>query len=176
MKGRAMIHLTDEIVKKIERDAEHTYPDECCGFLLGESNDTRYVILDCMAIENRQEENRRRRFLITPDQYRLAEEVARSSNHELLGFYHSHPDHPAAPSAFDTEHALPWFIYLILSVTAGKATTLTAWQLEESRAQFREQPMVVDHASPLSPNGVRRTSMHPTPRGRYPQQKESSWR
>jgi proteasome lid subunit RPN8/RPN11 len=70
---------------------------------------------------------------------------------ELLGFYHSHPDHPAAPSAFDTDHALPWFTYIIVSVEHGKAAAMTAWLLNEERGQFVERMIVVE-PSPSTPS------------------------
>lgn len=60
-------------------------------------------------VENIQDGNRCRRFFIEPEQYRLAKQLAMKWKIELLGFYHFHPDHPAAPSAFDTDHAMPWF-------------------------------------------------------------------
>lgn len=141
--------MSDDTVKKIELHAERTYPDECCGILLGRSKEDNHSITDCMALDNSQDDNRSRRFLITPDQYRAAEETATRTGRELLGFYHSHPDHPASPSAFDTEAALPWFTYLILSVINGTASTLTAWQLDENRARFLERPVVVEHTSPV---------------------------
>lgn len=78
--------------------------------MLGSSKDGVQTIDSIIEIDNSQGENRKRRFLITPQQYLQAERVAEDKNMELLGFYHSHPDHPAIPSAFDTEYALPRFI------------------------------------------------------------------
>jgi proteasome lid subunit RPN8/RPN11 len=62
---------------------------------------------------------------------------------EILGFYHSHPDHPAAPSAFDIEHAWPWYSYLIVRVSAGRAADLASWQLNDDRAAMRPEPLDV---------------------------------
>ena len=155
-----MIHITDGTVKKIEYHAEQKYPEECCGILLGKSEEGNHSILDCLEIDNSQDENRRRRFLITPAQYRFAEQVARDMKSELLGFYHSHPDHPAAPSVFDTDHGLPWFTYLIVGVHQGKATTLTAWQLNDSHTHFLEQTMILEHASIFSSKNSLKPSAH----------------
>lgn len=139
-----MIRFSKKIVNEIENHGEKTYPEECCGMLLGFSKNGIHFIEEVMRIDNSQDENRRRRFFITPEQYRQAEQLARDLKMELLGFYHSHPDHPAAPSAFDTDHALPWFTYIIISVKQGKAAAMTAWLLNEERTQFIERIIIVD--------------------------------
>ena len=144
-----MVHITEKIVKKIEYHGERTYPEECCGILLGKSEEGNHYIVDCLEMDNHQDENRRRRFLITPDQYRFAERTAKNMNSELLGFYHSHPDHPAAPSAFDTDHALPWFTYLIVGVDQGKAAAMTAWKLNDGHTLFLEQTLLLEQTSAL---------------------------
>ena len=135
------LRIPPELSGRIELHAGRTYPEECCGVLLGTEVAGKRLVLETLEIDNSQGENRRRRFLVTPDQYRRAEHQAAERHLELLGFYHSHPDHPAAPSAFDTEHALPWFSYLIVSVNKGRADRATSWVLEETRAQFAEQPL-----------------------------------
>jgi proteasome lid subunit RPN8/RPN11 len=146
-----MIRLTEKIVDEIELHGEQTYPEECCGMILGSSKDGLHSIEEVIKIDNRQDENRQRRFFITPGQYLQAEQLAKKWNMELLGFYHSHPDHPAAPSAFDTDHALPWFTYIIISVDHGKAAAMTAWVLNEERTQFLERVVLVEQASAVSP-------------------------
>jgi len=155
-----MIQITEKIVKKIEYHAERTYPEECCGILLGKSEEGNHYIMDCLEMDNHQDENRRRRFLITPDQYRYAEQTAKKMNSELLGFYHSHPDHPAAPSVFDTDHALPWFSYLIIAVNQRKAAAMTAWRLDDGHTQFHEQTFIMEQASVLPSKLPFSSSLH----------------
>ncbi|MDE3057088.1 MAG: M67 family metallopeptidase [Bacteroidota bacterium] len=138
-----MIRIKENLIRQIEKHGEKTYPEECCGIMLGKMNGRIHEIEQIVELENTQEENRRRRFLISPDQYMKAEKIATEKKLELLGFYHSHPDHPAIPSAFDTEHALPWFAYIITSVENGKAVRTTAWQLNETRERFDEQELNV---------------------------------
>jgi proteasome lid subunit RPN8/RPN11 len=145
-----MIRLSKKIVDEIEYHGEQTYPEECCGMLLGFSDHDIHSIESVIPIDNSQGDNRKRRFLITPEQYRQAEQLADKWKMELLGFYHSHPDHPAAPSAFDTDHALPWFSYIIVSVGHGKAAAMTAWLLNEERTQFKERKIMVEPASAAS--------------------------
>jgi proteasome lid subunit RPN8/RPN11 len=133
-----MIKMKAEMPELIGKHGEATYPEECCGILLGFDDGSTRVITEVAALDNRQDENRRRRFLVTPSQYLWAERTASERRLQLLGFYHSHPDHPAAPSEFDRDHALPWFTYVILSVERGKASKLRGWTLSETRERFDE--------------------------------------
>jgi proteasome lid subunit RPN8/RPN11 len=91
---------------------------------------------------NRRDDSPRNRFSITPEDFRAAERAAAERGLDLLGWYHSHPDHPARPSEFDREHAWPWYSYVIVSVDGGVPKDLTSWQLEDDRSKF--QPEVVE--------------------------------
>jgi len=139
--GRARV--APGVIRGINAHGERTFPEECCGILLGVTEGKDHIILESQELDNLQDENRKRRFYITPGQYRAAEREAAARKLELLGFYHSHPDHPAIPSAFDTEHALPWFTYIIVSVRAGRAGDVTAWILSDARDHFLERHMSV---------------------------------
>ena len=141
-----MIRMTKESVRQIEQHGERTYPEECCGILLGLKKDGVQKVEIVVELDNSQDGNRRRRFFVTPKQYLQAERMAVERGLELLGFYHSHPDHPAIPSAFDTEHALPCFIYVIVSVVEGKAKSMTAWLLSETREHFNERTLSVEES------------------------------
>ena len=98
-------------------------------------------------LPNTTEEGPRRRFLVRPSDYRLAEERARDLDGQLLGFYHSHPDHPARPSQFDLDHAWPTFAYVIVSVASGAARDMTVWFLHEDRSRFDEGELNGDENS-----------------------------
>jgi proteasome lid subunit RPN8/RPN11 len=137
------LKISEELFRRIAAHAERTYPEECCGMMLGKEMSGGRIVREVVDIDNVQDENRRRRFLISPEQYRNAERQAEERKLDLLGFYHSHPDHPAAPSAFDTEHAFPWFSYVIVSVARGVAGDATAWVLGETRLKFEDQPLLV---------------------------------
>ena len=91
-----------------------------------------------VALENTTEEGPRRRFLVRPSDYREAERRATELGGELLGFYHSHPDHPARPSQYDLDHAWPTFAYVIVAVAAGTAGDMTVWYLKDDRSNFQE--------------------------------------
>ena len=122
----------DAAIRSHARDA---FPHECCGAMLGSDG----VVREAFALPNTTEEGPRRRFLVRPDDYRAAETRARDTALELMGFYHSHPDHPARPSQYDLDHAWPSFSYVIVSVMAGQDTLLTSWRLKDDRSAFDEE-------------------------------------
>jgi proteasome lid subunit RPN8/RPN11 len=126
--------ITDPVEAAIRRHGEETYPHECCGALVG----GRGQVVATVPLANTTEEGPRRRFLVRPDDYRLAERRAGELSGELLGFYHSHPDHPARPSQYDLDHAWPTFAYVIVSVRGGAAGDMTVWWLKDDRSIFEE--------------------------------------
>ena len=145
-----MIEILTELLNRIKVHGEEIYNEECCGALFGNYDDETRTIVDLLEFQNEKEESKQNRFLITPDQYKLAERLAKERNLELLGFYHSHPDHPAQPSQFDVDHALPWFIYVIVSINEGNANNLTAWILKEDRSGFNHQKIKVIEEKKIS--------------------------
>jgi len=118
----------------IRAHGRETYPHECCGALIGRDG----VVAEILALPNTTEEGPRRRFLVRPSDYREAERRATELGAELLGFYHSHPDHPARPSQYDLDHAWPNFAYIIVAVAAGVAGDMTVWFLKDDRSSFEE--------------------------------------
>ena len=128
------ITLTAAVDAAIRAHGRETFPNECCGALLGKDG----VVHDAFALPNTTEEGPRRRFMVRPTDYRVAEQRATESGLELMGFYHSHPDHPARPSQYDLDHAWPTFAYVIVSVMAGAAATMTVWFLKDDRTDFDE--------------------------------------
>ena len=126
---------------QIEAHAAETYPHECCGGLYGGMRDGVFTVIEAVAFPNTTSEGPRRRFLIQPSDYRAAEAHARATKRDLIGFYHSHPDHPARPSQYDLDHAWPNMLYTITSVREGRVHDTTAWQLREDRSQFDERTL-----------------------------------
>ena len=135
--------LAPGVAGAIRRHGEETYPNECCGALLGRNGGADAVV----ALPNMTEEGPRRRFLVRPSDYLLAEQRAGDLGAELLGFYHSHPDHPARPSQFDLDHAWPTFAYVIVSVAAGAAADMTVWWLKDDRTIFEKGELHGDENS-----------------------------
>lgn len=126
------LRLGGGVADAIRAHGVETYPNECCGALIGRDG----VVTGTYALPNTTEEGPRRRFLVRPQDYREAERRASEGGGELLGFYHSHPDHPARPSQYDLDHAWPFFSYVIVSVRAGVPEDMTSWRLREDRSVF----------------------------------------
>jgi proteasome lid subunit RPN8/RPN11 len=119
----------------IDAHGRETYPNECCGAMYGADG----RVTEVLALPNTTEEGPRRRFLVRPQDYMAAEKKARELGAEMLGFYHSHPDHPALPSQYDLDHAWPNLSYVIVSVQAGEPGDLRSWVLRDDRSQFDEE-------------------------------------
>jgi proteasome lid subunit RPN8/RPN11 len=134
-----MLRLTNHVAERIKRHARLAYPDECCGFLFGTSDGDLKHASRLFELANASSRNRSRRFLIRPGEFRNAELWARGKSLEVVGLYHSHPDHPARPSQFDLDHALPWWSYVIISVEQGTPSMLTSWVLKDDRSEFVEE-------------------------------------
>ena len=132
-----MIHLADGVDAAIRQHGTDTYPNECCGALIGRGR----VVTATYALPNTTEEGPRRRFLVRPQDYREAEKRATEAGGELLGFYHSHPDHPARPSQYDLDHAWPFFSYIIVAVREAVPEDMTSWRLREDRSAFDQEDL-----------------------------------
>ena len=132
------LRLEAGIADAIRTHGVETYPNECCGALIGSDGVVKHV----SALPNVTEEGARRRFLIRPSDYMFVEAEATRLSQELLGFYHSHPDHPARPSQYDLDHAFPFFWYVIVSIQQAQPEQMTVWRLADDRSQFREESLV----------------------------------
>jgi len=131
------LRLDAQVDAAIRAHGSETYPNECCGALIGRDG----TVLETLALPNMTDEGPRTRFRVTPNDYREAERRADELGAELLGFYHSHPDHPARPSQYDLDHAWPFFSYVIVSVRDGVSGDMTAWRLREDRSAFDQEEL-----------------------------------
>jgi proteasome lid subunit RPN8/RPN11 len=123
----------------MNEDAINAFPDECCGFMFGQERaDGNRVVTKALPIDNSASENRKRRFAIAPKDYMKGEQFAADNDLQLLGIYHSHPDHPAIPSEHDRVAAQPWFSYVIISVSKDGVKNARSWVLNDS-FQFDEE-------------------------------------
>lgn len=155
------LKLSSAIADKIRRHGAETYPHECCGALLGrdatENAGTTSAggvqlptreILALFPLVNRRDDSPRNRFSVTPEDVRAAEKAAELQSLDVVGWYHSHPDHPACPSQYDREHAWPWYSYIIVSVANGKPEDMTSWRLADDRGEYAcEEIAISDHAA-----------------------------
>lgn len=134
-----MISIFPEARDIIIKDAVSSFPDECCGFFYGnEDIDGNRSITDVLVVHNAKQGDKRKRFEISPKDYLKAEQFADEQQLQLLGVYHSHPDHPAIPSEQDRLSAQPYFSYIIISVNGKEINSIRSWRLNES-FQFEEE-------------------------------------
>jgi proteasome lid subunit RPN8/RPN11 len=144
------LKMNQDLAERIRRHGVETFPHECCGALLGRDSVAGEVagsleskrseslreVLDLFPLINRRDDSPRNRFAVTADDVRDAEKAARQRGLEIIGWYHSHPDHPARPSQFDREHAWPWYSYVIVSVMSGTPAEMTSWRLNDDRQDY----------------------------------------
>jgi proteasome lid subunit RPN8/RPN11 len=144
-----MLLLAKHLEQEIRDHGARDYPHECCGAMLGTDTGAGRQVRSLFPLVNRRDDSPRNRFSITPEDFRAAERAAAERGLDLIGWYHSHPDHPARPSEFDREHAWPWYSYVIVSVAAGAPQDLTSWLLQDDRSRFEPEDVVpVQMASP----------------------------
>ena len=129
-------------VDHIHEHAREAYPEECAGALVGMDVGEMKIVVDVWRAENTHTGERSRRFLIEPLQIKEFEERAAERDMDLLGFYHSHPDHPAEPSEYDREHAWPGYSYVIASVSGENVEDMRSWTLRDDRSGYDEEPIV----------------------------------
>ena len=141
------VRMSAELAEKIRRHGEESYPHECCGALLGRDSSSEgrverpREILDLYPLVNRRDDSPRNRFSVAPRDVIDADRAAEARGLDVVGWYHSHPDHPARPSEYDREHAWPWYSYIIVSVANRAAGAMTCWRLQDDRAGYAEESL-----------------------------------
>jgi proteasome lid subunit RPN8/RPN11 len=126
--------------EEIRRESAAAYPQECCGILFGRDEADRRVVVGLEPVRNAFDESERHhRFSIDPKTLMQADRTAAEKGMAVVGFYHSHPDHPARPSEYDREHAWPFYSYVIVSLAGGDPIDMTCWVLDESTNTFGRQ-------------------------------------
>jgi proteasome lid subunit RPN8/RPN11 len=134
--------LPAHIHAQIQHYLEETFPNEGGGFLIGKLDAGNRTVTETRFEENRFEsEEQYHRYLMETGAFQAAEDYADEQGLALVGYFHSHPNHPAIPSEFDRVHALPNFIYLIVSVRKGQAAESKVWELAQSRERFESVPL-----------------------------------
>jgi len=147
-----MLKLSEPIYNALRKHGEETYPHECCGVLLGRSvqnadNLDINTVEDAVRAGNTRTDAAHNRYHIAPQELIKIQRQGRERGLDIVGFYHSHPDHPARPSQFDLDHAWPTFAYVIVSVAAGAAADMTVWWLKDDRTIFEKGELHGDENS-----------------------------
>ncbi len=139
------IVISTELEEAIRGHGEETFPNECCGFMLGSVNGENRRVIELMRADNdREDEEQYHRFLITPEAYMKSEKAARSKGLDIVGFYHSHPNARARPSQYDLDQAWPFYSYVIVSVMDKSADNMTSWILKDDRSAFDEEDIALE--------------------------------
>lgn len=144
------VYLSPALEQQIRDHGARAYNEEACGVLIGSEDRTKgtqagQVVVDVVSVrsmENTKDQERERRYVIDPLELMKLERELDTSAWDLVGIYHSHPDHPARPSQFDQDHAWPGLSYLILAVSEGSPGELTSWRLSEDRKTFHPEPII----------------------------------
>lgn len=123
----------------IRAEAARAYPHEGCGALIGRPGE----VGETLALPNQEQDRPRTRFTVSPADYLATEASADARGLSLLGFWHSHPDHPARPSETDRAYAWPGLLTLVIAVEGGEPAELTAWDVPGSDAPFRRLELVI---------------------------------
>jgi proteasome lid subunit RPN8/RPN11 len=135
--------LSDTIFRRIEAEGAQAFPNECCGMMIGIETEAERIVERIEPADNAFEAGEQHhRFSIPPLQQMKSERAASRDGRILIGFYHSHPDHPARPSEYDREHAWETFSYVIVEIRSGKPKEMTSWMLDPKTRMFDQQPMV----------------------------------
>lgn len=153
------LSISQREIDAIHQHGARDYPNECCGILLGHADGDQKKVLEAVPLRNLRtdpaeaqkllpldspgKESERNRFLIDPREQIRVEKEARARSLDVVGYYHSHPDHPARPSNYDRDHAWPWYSYVILSVEKGQPADMTSWVLAENRGRFDPEPVEI---------------------------------
>ncbi len=130
-----MVKIVKSVYDGIIKHAESGYPEEVCGVLIGKKGS----ITNFKECRNLNYERARDRYELDPLSFKEADDWTRSNGMEILGVYHSHPDHPPRPSGFDRERAWPDWVYIILSIIGGKYNDGRAWILKDFDSSFQEE-------------------------------------
>jgi proteasome lid subunit RPN8/RPN11 len=133
------------VMDEIRGHAEKLYPEEGAGLILGSIEGEHREARRVLPMPNHfNSGERNRRYLLDPQEILQAEELAEQLGLEVIGIFHSHPDHPPAPSQYDLDWAVPWYVYLITSVEQGAASESRAWRMLEDHTQMGEEALEIE--------------------------------
>jgi proteasome lid subunit RPN8/RPN11 len=146
-----LVYTPDQL-DQIRREGEAAYPNECCGVMIGHEINGRRIVDRLRPLANSFEAGEQfHRFRLDPLELARVEKEAGDEKKLVLGFYHSHPDHPARPSEYDRVHAWPFYSYTIVAIAKAKAVDLTSWQLDEATEQFAAETIVEEYETGIEP-------------------------
>ena len=137
-----MLTIHPDVLRALQAQGESAYPNEGAGLLLGSATTDSKTVADILPLDNHWEtEEQYHRYMITPQDMLKGEQEAARRGLDVIGIFHSHPDHPAEPSGMDRDWALPWYSYIITTIAQRRATVSRSWLLREDRSAFDEETL-----------------------------------
>ncbi|OGO36608.1 MAG: hypothetical protein A2W35_16440 [Chloroflexi bacterium RBG_16_57_11] len=138
------LQISNELLQRIQAHGKAAYPEEGAGLMLGNTQAEDKTVQRLLEFSNAREQSaRHNRYLLTAEDVLHGEMEAARLGMDVIGVFHSHPDHPNRPSEFDREWAMPFLSYVITSVHSGKAVESRSWLLSEDRSSFSEEILIV---------------------------------
>lgn len=137
------LRIPRSVMDRVRAHLEAGYPNEAAGALVGRvaSGDGLHEVVEFHAMRNTVTDRPRDRYNLDPLEQLRVQKDAESRGLEIIGFVHSHPNHPPVPSDFDRERAYSWYSYLVASVKQGRLAELRSWRLDEQTHRFAEEPL-----------------------------------
>ena len=143
-----MIKIPKSVLREIYDHMEASYPHECCGLMVGTSDGGTRVVHAARRCNNLNTERAHDRYQMDPKCWLTTQREFDGSAWEIIGIYHSHPDHPSRASKTDTDEALGagmfGYSYVIVSVQKGTVASAQSWILNDTEPRFDEEPLVID--------------------------------
>ncbi|HMJ40388.1 MAG TPA: M67 family metallopeptidase [Verrucomicrobiae bacterium] len=134
--------IAQTALEAIQAHGADGYPHEICGIMLGPRGDGQ--VTEVRPARNIIVERARDRYEIDPRDHIRIQREADAMGFDIVGYYHSHPDHPAQASRFDTERAWAGYVYLIVSIQEGKPVDANCFVADKDGGPFHPEPLVVD--------------------------------
>lgn len=141
-----MIKIPSTILREIYDHMESAYPHECCGLMIGTSDGSERVVHAFRKCRNLNTDRAHDRYQMDPLCQLKAQQEFANTPWDIVGIYHSHPDHPSKASQTDTDAAFAGYSYVIVSVQKGTVATAQSWDLNEAEKKFYEEPLVIVEA------------------------------
>ncbi len=141
--GCRMLQISKQVLDSILQEVKKAYPNECCGLLIGQNNDDQKDVVCIQPITNINTSRMRDRYEMDPKELDMADNNARKKSQEIVGIYHSHPDHPSKPSTFDRERAWPVYSYMIVAVEKGVTFEARSWFMDDWNEEFQEEVLTL---------------------------------
>jgi proteasome lid subunit RPN8/RPN11 len=137
-----LLHIDKSKIRDIENQVKKSYPFECCGLLVG-TNTSEKKVVDVCPVHNKNTERTHDRYEIDGREFVRIDREYSKKGLQIIGIYHSHPDHPSMPSVYDTNHAWSGYSYMIIAIEKGEKIDIRSWVFHEEEKQFREEEIQV---------------------------------